>query len=129
MRILVAADAADLDAKVSKRFGHAPYFLVVDSEKWKLTAVEGVGEHSPEHGADQMVVLGVAKVATGNIGPNAFDDLSRRGLEVHICRHVTVREAVERLVSRACRPADGPTLSRSVHEHKSRDHHHRHAPD
>jgi len=124
MKVLVAADSNDLGAKVSKRFGHAAFFLLVDSKTWSHTALEGVGEGGRAHGADRMEALGIDKIVTANIGPNAFEDLRDRGVKVYLCKHNTVREAVESVADGACQPTDGPTLKRSVHQHREHEHEH-----
>lgn len=126
MKVLVAADGNDLGAQVSKRFGHAAFFLLVDSETWTHTLLEGVGEDGPAHGADRMQALGVDKIVTGNIGPNAFKDLRQRGVQVYLCKHTTAREAVESVLAGTREPAEGPSLKHSVHQHRHEPGHHEH---
>jgi len=116
MKVLVAADGADLSANVSKRFGHAAQFLLVDSESWTCTPVDGVGAQSPDHGVGRLVALGVDRVITGNIGPHAYDELHARNMKVYICRHTTVQDAVRSVTKATCQPTDGPTVKRSLHE-------------
>jgi len=131
MKVLVATDGKDLDAKVSKRFGHAERFLLVDADTWEFEIIEGVGEEAEAHGSARMAALRINRVATGNIGPHAFAQLTGRGIDVHICRRVTARKAVERIARGECQPASEPTMKRSVHDHAtghgSGHEHHGHA--
>lgn len=122
MRVLVAAENDDLGAKVSKRFGQAPVFLLFDAETGQKSRISGVGDEGVFHGAHRLAELRVDKVATGNIGPHAFDELRSANVQVYVCRHMTVREAVDAIGSGSCAPATAPTLKHSVHQH--RDEHH-----
>lgn len=129
MKVLVASDGTALSCKVSKRFGHAKAFLWVDSRDWSFAVIDGVGEDAENHGFARMVELGVDRVATGNIGPYAFRDLTDHGIKVYVTRNMTVREAVENIVAGAFGPATQPTMKRAVHEGAGAGHHHDHQHD
>ena len=116
MKYLVAATAADLDADVHKRFGHAEAFLVVDSETFEYSAFSGVGHDEPHHGIARFEGKGIERVIVGNIGPGAFQDVCEMGWEIYLCRSMTVREAIERVNSGAISPLKQPTMKHSIHE-------------
>lgn len=119
MKYLVAAKAANLDAEIHKRFGHADVFLVVDSETLEFNATQGVGHDEPHHGIGRFDGKGIKRVIVGNIGPEAFKDVQAVGWEVYLCRAMTVREAIEKVHSGQVSPLEGPTLKRSISEGQS----------
>ena len=116
MKYLVAANAANLDAKVHKRFGYADDFLVVDPETLEYVAYPGVGHNEPLHGIGKLQKEGIERVIVGNIGPEAFQDVKGAGWEVYLCRGMTVREAVEKVHSGQFIPIEKPTMKQSVHK-------------
>ncbi|MDP8206901.1 MAG: NifB/NifX family molybdenum-iron cluster-binding protein [Candidatus Electryonea clarkiae] len=116
MKYLIAASAADSDAKIAKRFGHAEYYLTVDSEIMEFTVSPGFGEDQPFHGANRFTGSGIQRVIVGNVGPSAFRDLINAGLSVYSCHGITVLEAVKKVHSGLVAPLEAPTMRRSVHE-------------
>ena len=119
MKYLVAATAADLNANVHKRFGHADVFLIVDSETFAFEAFPGVGHDEPNHGIGRFERSGIERVIVGNIGPEAFKDVRAVGWEVYLCRAMTVREAVEQVQSGQISPLETPTMKHSVRDGKN----------
>ena len=125
MKYLVAATAADFDAKVHKRFGHADVFLIVDSETFEFTTVQGIGHDEPRNGIARLEGKGIERAIVGNIGPEAFEDVRAVGWEVYLCRAMTVREAMEKVNSGKLSPLEAPTMKRSFHEGQSHKTHER----
>ncbi len=114
MKFLVAATAPDLDAKIHKRFGGADYYIVIDPDTQKYSAIQGKGEDEPTHGISQFVGLDIGTVIVGNIGPAAFRDSVKMGWSVYSCHGMTVREAIEKVQSGQISPLKAPTMKRSV---------------
>lgn len=118
---LVAASGDNPDAKISGRFGHAKYFLLVDPKTMNYESVPGV---SPELEKPDMVRFaqkGAEKVLVGNVGPSAFEELRSLGLQPYLCRGMTVREAVSRVEAGEIAPMEGPTLKQSLHSPRKAD--------
>jgi predicted Fe-Mo cluster-binding NifX family protein len=126
MKYLVAAKAADLDAQVHKRFGHADVFLVVDPETLDYTVFPGVGHDEPHHGIGRFRTENIERVIVGNIGPEAFKDIQAVGWEVYLCRAMTVRDAIKEIQSGKLSPLEAPTMKHSIeegHGHGKREKH------
>lgn len=115
MNYLVAASAANLNAKIAKRFGHADCFLVVDSETLSFTSIAGVGHEQPRHGIDRFGKHKIERLIVGNIGPAAFDDVKAMGWSLYSCSGLTVREAVSKVHNGEVNELTAPTVRRSIH--------------
>jgi len=128
MKYLIASSGPDLQAQIAKRFGHAEYFIVLDSETMEYEALPGVGHDEPAHGIGRFRDQNVERVIIGNIGPEAFQDLKQAGWTPYLCRKMTVQEAVEKVERGEVSPLEAPTAKRSIHsarqaEGGDHDHH------
>lgn len=101
MKICVSAMDGALEAKVSERFGRAPYFVIVDSESMKFTpvansAASAQGGAGPE-AVRQIAAAGAEVALTGELGPNAKTALAAAGIKgvTGVPGSKTVRQAVE----------------------------------
>lgn len=101
MKICVSAMGGAMEAKVSERFGRAPYFLIVDSETMKFepvsnSAVGAQGGAGPE-AVRQIAAAGAQVALTGELGPNAKTALEAAGIKgvTGLKGDKTVRQAVE----------------------------------
>jgi len=121
MRYLVAADGPDLDSSVAKRFGHALVYLLVDGDTMEFKVMDRAWDNVSEDMAGALLHMEAAGVVTGNIGPSAFEHVNGRGIQVYICRSMTAREAIEKVVAGDCQPADKSTLKKSIQDHRKRD--------
>ncbi len=97
MKIGVIAEGDTLESYVAEDFGHAPYFLIVDSETLDYQVVanefanlEGAGMKV----ADAIVGLGVDAVITGGIGSHGLDILGKAGIHVAYDEEGTVEECI-----------------------------------
>ena len=115
MKYLVAASAANLDAKISKRFGHASYFLIVDPETFEFEVKTGVDENEPSRGIERSFNQDIKTVIVGNIGPGAFANMSNTGWQIYSCIGLTVREAVEKVRDGLVSALTASTMKRSIH--------------
>ncbi|HOX23182.1 MAG TPA: NifB/NifX family molybdenum-iron cluster-binding protein [Elusimicrobiales bacterium] len=101
MKICVSAMSGAMDAKVSERFGRAPYFVIVESDTMSFTPVINAAE-SMQGGAGpeavrQVAAHGAQVILTGDLGPNAKTAIEAAGIKgvTGISGVKTVRQAVE----------------------------------
>ena len=99
MKIGVISEVDTLDSFVADDFGHAPFFLIVDSETLDYVVVEN--EHRNSAGmvgvlvAESIAGLGVDAVITGGIGTHGLEILKKAGIRVSYDEEGTVEECVE----------------------------------
>ena len=103
MRIGVLADGPELDSEVSEDFGHAPFFLIVDSDTLDFTVVEN--EYMDAEGAgmkvaDAIVGIGVDAVIVGGIGTHGFNILNNANIDVSYDEEGSVESCVKDYVRR-----------------------------
>lgn len=115
MKYLVATSDRDLKAKISKRFGHSSFFLVVDSETLTFEAIEGVGHDQPRHGVDRFCKFNIERLIVGNIGPGAFVDVKNMGWKVFSGSGLSAAEAVEKVNNNEIPELTAPTMRKSIH--------------
>jgi predicted Fe-Mo cluster-binding NifX family protein len=114
-KYLVASSGDTLDSKVSGRFGHSAYFLIIDPQTMEFKIFSGIGKDEYMQGIGKFVNLGIKKVITGNIGPSAYNDVISSGCKVYICRNMPVREAVKKVENGDVPVLQEPTLKKSIH--------------
>ena len=115
MKYLIAATESKLEAKISKRFGHSEYFLVVDSETLSFQAIKGVGHNQPRHDIDLFSKYNIERLIVGNIGPGAFINIKDMGWAVFSCIGLTVYDAVSKVHNGEVSELTAPTMKQSVH--------------
>ena len=121
MKVVIAANGPTLDSPVAKRFGHAPYYLYVDSETGQAQAINNTDPHDETHAIiPQLVGQGAEVFVTGNIGPHAFKLIRSLKRQVALARQMSAGQALDRLQRDELEILSAPTLKRSIHEH---DHH------
>ena len=118
MMYLIATNGSDLDSKTAKRFGHANTFLLVNGDTMEFKVVDRQWDDVPQHMVDALLSMNVEVVISGNIGPDAFERLNANNIKVYICRSMTGREAIEKVIAGDCLPAEKSTLKRSIHENR-----------
>ena len=103
MRIGVLADGPDLGSEVSEDFGHAPFFLIVDSETLDFTVVENEFMDAEGAGmkvAQAIVGIGVEAVVVGGIGTHGFNILNNAGIDVSYDEEGSVESCVTDYIRR-----------------------------
>ena len=114
MKVAVSATSAGLSSTVDPRFGRASTFVIVDTESGADESRANQRASRMSHGAgplaaSMLATLGVKAVITGNVGPNAFDDLQAADIGVYLVYAGTVQSVVERFkagrIERANRPS------------------------
>jgi len=104
MRIAVSSAGNTLDSLVDPRFGRRAYFIIADVEGSEIKNVKAIKNPaiSSRGGAGiqaaQLIASNKVEVLiTGNIGPNAVEILSSRGIKIAaIMPGISVREAIEK---------------------------------
>ena len=106
MNIIVISEGESLDSYVADDFGHAPFFLLVDSETLDYHVI--VNEFmDAEQGAgiavaEAIVGLGnVDAVITGGIGMHGIQVLRDGGIDVSYDEEGTVEQCVTDYIRRA----------------------------
>ncbi|MBN1415633.1 MAG: NifB/NifX family molybdenum-iron cluster-binding protein [Bacteroidales bacterium] len=113
-KYLIASTGDTLDSKVSGRFGHAGYFLIVDPGTLEYNAIRGVGKDDPQQ-TGELIRQGISRVIIGNIGPGSYDELLLAGCRIYLCRNMRVNEAVEKVKNGLIPELKEPTLKSSIH--------------
>jgi predicted Fe-Mo cluster-binding NifX family protein len=127
VNVVIAATGPTLDSPVAKRFGHAPYYLIVNTATMQVQAIENNdshdeagnhGQHDESHAIiPQLVGQGAELFVTGNIGPHAFEIIQSLKRQVALARGLSASEALARLQRGELEILSAPTLKRSVHNH------------
>ena len=104
MKIAVTATGGSLSAQVAQNFGRCPYFIIVDSDTMKFDPVQNpaaamMGGAGPA-AARTVNEAGSKVLLTGIVGPNAQGALEQYGIEIVTNTTGTVKEAVEKYISR-----------------------------
>lgn len=101
MKICVSAMSGSMDARVSERFGRAPYFVIVESDDMSfvpvLNAAESMQGGAGPEAVRQAAAKGAQVVLTGELGPNAKTAIEAAGIKgiTGVSGTKTVRQAVE----------------------------------
>lgn len=105
MRIIAVSEGESLDSYVADDFGHAPFFLLVDSETLDYSVIVNEFMDS-ESGAGMAVARAIASlggvdaVLTGGIGMHGIDILRKANIDVSSDEEGTVEEAIRDYVRR-----------------------------
>lgn len=118
MKALIATQGPTLDSAVAKRFGHAPYYLLVDLETQQVEVVDHSNHDDTHSIIPQAAKCGVKMFITGNIGPNAFALARSLNLQVDLARRMSANEALRKLQLGKLEMLSGLTLKHSVHDHE-----------
>lgn len=96
MKIVIGSDGEKLESKVAKRFGHAAFYIIYNTEDKSFEAMENKDEDHTHAELSELLDQGVEVFIVGNIGPHAFDLLIDGGAEVYLARRITVQEAIDK---------------------------------
>lgn len=112
--VAVPSDGTRLSSNVSTVFGRSPYFLIVDTKKNKFKILENkfrtekhaVGLRIAYLLLNEKVGIAIAK----NIGPEPYNNLTARNIQIYVGNPSTVRDAINQLKNNMLRKADKPTV-------------------
>jgi predicted Fe-Mo cluster-binding NifX family protein len=113
-KYLVASSGNTLESKVSGRFGHSGYFLVVDPITLKYEAFPGVSNYEDQT-IRKFINTGISKVIVGNIGPALYKEVTAYGCKIYLCRNMPVPEAIKKVKAGDIPALREPTLKHSIH--------------
>jgi len=118
MKVLIATDGKTLESNVSKRFGKAEWYLIVDSDTNEIEQFPNltIGDHHDI--IPKAVDRGVSAVITGNVGPRSFELLSYHRLQIALARTMRAHDAIEWLKQGKLRILDAPTMRKNIEEHE-----------
>lgn len=126
MIICLTAENNTMESPIAKRFGHAPWFLLYNTETrtfvpMKNENAEGhhsVKKHKHNHHEHPFIKdlqeYGAEIFIVGNIGPQAFNELNIPGVEVFHARKMTAGEALEMFQQGKLKKLDEPTAKKSI---------------
>ena len=122
MLVLIGADGNNLESQIAKKFGHAEYYLLYDTENQKLEAFENIEEGHNHNNLQSFLDNGVEAFIVGNIGPHAFEIINTPKSKVFLARKMSGQEAVDKLLNDELQQLSEPTAKRSIghgqhHEH------------
>jgi len=113
MKAAISATGPGVDAKVDEHFGRCPYLVFVDVNNMEAESISNPGAASQGGAgiaaAQAVVNKGIKVVITGNVGPNAYEVLSKAGVKVFGNASVSVKEAIEAFRSGKLKEVAGPT--------------------
>ena len=115
MKICITSEGKTLDSKVDSRFGRCQNFIFFDTDTEKFEAQENSNAQFQGGAGIQSAQLvsskGTKAVLTGNVGPNAFETLSKAGIEIYTNVSGTVEEAIEKYKKGEFKVVSGPSVS------------------
>jgi len=127
VKVVIAANGPTLESTVAKRFGHAPYYLMVNAATMLMQVIDNNDQHdeTDNHGrhdeshaiVPQLVGQGAELFITGNIGPHAFELIHSLDRRVALARRMSAGEALVKLQRGELEILSAPTVKRSEHNH------------
>jgi predicted Fe-Mo cluster-binding NifX family protein len=113
-KYLVASSGDSLNSKVSGRFGHSGYFMIIDPQNMEFEAFTGVSKDEDQN-IGKFITPAVKKVIVGNIGPSSYSEVLSYGCKVYLCRNMSVNEAVRKVKNDEVPVLKEPTIKESIH--------------
>lgn len=101
MKLCITATGKEIDANVDTRFGRAPWFLIVDTDKG--TIIEAVENYAVAQGQGAGIAAtkllsdkNIDAILTGTVGPNAAEVFQTTGISLFegLSPQDTVQEAL-----------------------------------
>ncbi|MGA9294485.1 MAG: NifB/NifX family molybdenum-iron cluster-binding protein [Ignavibacteriaceae bacterium] len=118
MLILIGSDGNNLDSPVAKRFGHANYFILFNTEAKNYEAFKNLAEEHNHDNLSDFLQNGIEVFIVGNIGPHAFEIINTPKSKVYLARKMSVSESINRFISGELEYLTEPTLKKSIrHKH------------
>ena len=123
MLILLGSDGNNLECFVAKRFGHANYYILFNSESQSFNAFENNDVGHNHDNLRNFLDKDVEVFIVGNIGPYAFEIINTPKSKVYLARKMLVKEAIEKFTKGELLQLSEPTVKRSIeHGHHSYRH-------
>lgn len=101
MRVIVTSTGSTIDSSMDPRFGRAEYFLIVDTDTMKTTAMDNASRHASGGAgiaaAQAVIDARVDALVTGHLGPNALNVLRDTKISLYEGVPATVAENLNQL--------------------------------
>lgn len=100
MKVCITAKGTTLDALTEDRFGHAPYFIVIESEKGSFALIKNpyadvMGGVGPKV-AQLLIARGINAMVSGQVSGSAHELLAAAGIAMYTYRDGgTVKDAFD----------------------------------
>ena len=114
MFLLIGADDNKLESSVAKRFGHAGYYLMYNTETNSFETYENIDVDHNHQSIREFLDKGVEAFIVGNVGPHAFGIINTPKSKVYLARKMSVKEAVEKFFKGELKQLDEPTVNKSI---------------
>lgn len=114
MKILLATESDNLESKIAKRFGEAPYYLIYDSENKEIEARVNPGHDDNHSELIDLINEGVLHYIIGNTGPNAFNVLDDRNAKLYLARGSLAKDALDAFLNNKLERLTKATLKRPI---------------
>lgn len=124
MLILIGSDGNKLESPIAKRFGHAEYFILYNTETKSFEAFENINEGHNHENLQQFLDKGVEAFIVGNIGPHAFKVINTSKSKVFIARKLSIQDAINKFLNGELELLSEPTAKKSIGHGKDEEHHH-----
>lgn len=115
MKLAVTAKGQNLDSSSDPKFGRCSYFLLIDTESMEFESIRNSSKSARGgagvQAAETLSNNGADAVATGNVGPNAFDALEAAGIDIYTGASGTVKDVVDDYQEGKLTKASEPTTS------------------
>ncbi len=112
MLILIGADSYNLTSPVAKRFGHANYYIVYNTETNSFDVIENKNDNHHHANLYEFLRKGVEAFIVGNIGPHAFRVINTEKSKVFLARKMSVQEAIEKFLQGELLQLNEPTVKK-----------------
>ena len=129
MIIAIGSDGNQLTDKISKRFGHANYYIIYDTESKEYKALINQDNDHTHSNLYDLIERGTQIFIVGNIGPHAFEIINTDNVKVYLGRKMTVEEAISQYSENKLEELKDPTVKKSISHGKDgqgKHHHHHH---
>ncbi len=108
MRVIVTSTGPTIDSPMDPRFGRAEYFLIVDSETMKATAIDNASRNASGGAgiaaAQAVIDARVDALVTGHLGPNALNVLRNSKVALYEGIHSSVEDNLNQLKAGQLKP-------------------------
>lgn len=115
MKIAIPASSTDINLPIDGRFGRARYFAIFDDQQnqWSfrhneqnISLPQGAGIQSAKH----IIESNAQVLLTCNVGPKAFDLLTRAGISIYLCdENLSISDAVKGFKNGSLNALQNPT--------------------
>lgn len=122
MLIIIGSDGDKLESPIAKRFGHADYFIIHNTETKSFEAIENYNEGLNHENLQQFLDKGVETFIIGNIGPHAFEIINTPKSKFYLARKMSVQETVDKYLKGELKQLTEPTAKHSIGHEKDEEH-------